>query len=118
MANTLFPNAIINDLQEFYMIAGRNETLVFNVYDSGSAAVNLAGTSIIWLLAPYGSTDSVLTKTCIKSGSPINRFSVILTNADTDELSGKYVHQYTITNSGSYVRPSQGIIFILPALTV
>ena len=113
----LFPNVVINDLQEFYIIAGDDRTLTFNVYDSGSAAVNLAGATVTWRMAYYGRSDAVLTKSGVLAGSPNNRFTVSLVPSDTNGLSGKFIHQYTIVaSSGSYFRPSQGIIYIKQAI--
>ncbi len=115
--NAIFPNIVVNDLTEFSFNAGSDQTLTFNVFDSGSNAFSLAGATVTWKLAPYGQSTSILTKTGVLSGSPTNQFSVYLDYSDTSDLSGKYAYQYTVVAvSGSYFNPSQGTMYINPRI--
>ena len=114
-----FPHTVINDLQEFQIIAGADRILTFNIYTSGSVAPDLAGASFTWKLSPYGQYSSVLTKTGTWSGSSLkNQFKVFLEPSDTNTLSGIYLQQYTLVSAGGYTYiPSQGIIRILQLIS-
>jgi hypothetical protein len=116
MAN--WPFESINNLTEFQMYAGRDEELIFDIYDSGSVAVSLSGATCTWKLAGLGQTTATLTKTATVSGSPTNRMVVNLVPSDTASLKGKYVHQpIVVAASGSTYRPAQGIINIVAAIS-
>jgi hypothetical protein len=107
-----------NDLPEFSMIAGSDQELIFNIYDSGSSMVNLNSATITWSLAYYGQSDAIVTKSGIYSGSPINQFIVNLIPSDTAGIDGKHIQQYTIVDfSGKTYKPSQGVIYIIPNIS-
>lgn len=113
-----FPNSSFNDLESFEIIGGADQELIFNIYSSGCAILNINPGNVTWYLAPYGSSTAVVTKTGIYSGSPVNQFIVKLTGADSASLSGKYVQSYQIIDSsGSILKPSQGTILVHPALS-
>jgi hypothetical protein len=115
MTNT-FPNTTINTLPEFTMIAGSDQDLFFNIYDSGSALVDLTGSTFTWLLAPYGQPTSVLTKTGTYSGSPVGQIKVALVSADTVSLANKYTQQYKLLDIGGKVFRAQGLVLLTPAV--
>ena len=113
-----FPYMTINNLTEFAFIAGSDQNLFFDVYTSGSVAVDLSGASVTWHLARYGTSTAIVSKSGTVSGSPINKFSVRVVSSDTSGLEGKFIQQYSITDvSGSVIRPAQGLIHILAALS-
>lgn len=111
---TTFPFTSPNNLTEISFIAGSNQELAFNVYDSGSVAVNLSGGTVTWRLSQYGPVSTALvSKSGLLSGSPTNQFKVLLLPADTATLGGKYIQQYTLVDSsGSTFIPSQGLVNI------
>jgi hypothetical protein len=110
---TSFPLTSPNDLPEISFIAGSNQELSFNVYDSGSVAVNLSGGTVTWRLSSYGQGTALVSKSGLLSGSPTNQFKVLLVAADTTSLYGKFIQQYSLVDtSGSSFRPSQGLINI------
>ena len=111
-----FPHVKPDDLCEFSFVGGTYETLVFNIIDSASAAVDLSSATCSWTMGEYGSGSAQIFKSGSISASPVNRFTVILNASDTIELEGKYIHQPIIEDlSGNQFRPSQGIINIWPA---
>ena len=112
----MFPNQIVYDLGEDSFIGGNERIYTFNIYDSGSSAVNLTNCSLGWRMSYFGQSGStILSKSGSFSGSPTNRFTVTLGLSDTQSLSGKFVQQPFFTDgSGNEFRPSQGIINIYP----
>lgn len=109
----------LNSLAETSFIAGTTFTLNFTAYqEDGVSALDLSGATIKWVLCPYGQIDyTALQKTGTITGT--NTFKVVLTNADTKNLSGKYIHQPVITSfAGSVYKPAQGVILILQGITV
>jgi len=108
-----------NDLDPISFIAGTYQELTFYIYDSasGSATKDLSAATCTWEMARYGSDDTVLTKTAVVSGSPINMMVVTLASSDTEALSGKFIHQNVITEGAIERRPSQGIITIFARIS-
>jgi len=111
---TTFPFTSPNNLPEITFIAGSNQELEFYVYTSGCAALDISGATITWGLAQFGNPTAILTKSGIISASPVNKFTVYLTHADTATLAAKkYIQQYEILDtSGSTANPSQGLVNI------
>jgi hypothetical protein len=106
----------LNSLGEIAFIAGTDITLSFTVYDNLGVPINLAGSSIEWMLCPWGQPDVNILE---KNGTIISTsvFTVALTSTDTIDLYGKYTHQPVITDSvGKIYRPAQGDILIEPAI--
>jgi hypothetical protein len=107
-----------NDLEDIAFIAGTEQELTFLIYDSGSSALNLSTSTCTWEMARYGSSDTLLTKTAVVSGSPVNQMVVTLDSSDTENLSGKFIQQPVIVDSSlSEFRPSQGNIQIFPRIS-
>jgi hypothetical protein len=109
----------IYDLPEIKFIAGTTQTLTFNVYDSGSAAVNLNASTATWTMAAYGQSEALITKSGSLVASPNNQVVFMLDPADTIDLNSgqKFLQQYTVTAfDGSVSKPSQGLITIFPAI--
>jgi hypothetical protein len=113
-----FPWNAVYDLAEFSFIAGAEQVLEFSMFDSGSVALSLNSCTLSWTLGRYGGSSVLLTKTPVYSGSPVNKMIVTLTSADTQAMSGKYVHQPIVTTVGGVeYRPSQGLINIIPRIS-
>ena len=112
---TTFDYLDLYNLGEFSFIAGSDQELVFNIYTSACALVDLSGATVSWSLVRYGNFDTLLlTKTGYLTGSPVNQFSVKIDDTDTTGSSGKFVQKYSITDaSGSIIRPGSGIINIV-----
>jgi len=111
-----FPYVKPDDLCEFSFVGGTYETLVFDIIDSASAAVDLSSATCTWTMGEYGSGSAQISKSGSISASPVNRFTVTLDASDTISFQGKYMHQPIIEDlSGNVFRPSQGIINIWPA---
>lgn len=114
--STTFVNSAF-DLEEFYMIGGSHQKLVFAVYDENGSPLSLNGATIAWKLSYFGTTQAVAT-VLPTSGSATNQFVVDLLGSQTLSYSGKFVQQYyIIDSSGSLFRPSQGLIHIYPAIS-
>lgn len=102
-------------LPEIIFIAGTKQILNFDIYTSGCIAVDLNSSTCTWKLSRYGQTSSVLTKSAVVSGSPINRMVVTLESSDTLSLDGKYIQQPKITDlAGDSYIPSEGYVTIKP----
>lgn len=106
-----------NDLDTISFIAGSQQILTFLIYDSDGIAKDLSALVCEWEMAKYGSDNSILNKTASISGSPINEMVVTLASSDTENLSGKYIHQPVIIEGAEEDRPSQGVIHILPRIS-
>jgi len=103
----------INSLEEISFIGGSTYTIIFDIYDENNLPVDSVLSSLTWKMFYYGQPNIVaLTKSGIYS--PLNRFTVTLTSADTQNLSGKFLHQAIITDySGAIYKPAQGTILIV-----
>jgi hypothetical protein len=110
----------INSLDGDVFIGGDTREYTFSVVDTVGAAVSLNGATITWKMCPYGyPTSSVVSKSLAGGGISIigdvvdGVFQVDLDSADTEDLSGKFAHQASITDSvGKKFTPNQGIITI------
>jgi hypothetical protein len=110
----------INQLEETVFIAGTKFTLYFVAYeDDGVNRKNLTGITPKWVLSPYGQTSyTALQKTSTVTSAAQGEFKVELVTTDTLTLSGKYIQQPVIGESPNQYRLAQGIVTILPAITV
>lgn len=100
------------DLDPTSFIAGTEQKLSFFIYTSASIAMDLNDKDCTWEMARFGSSDTILTKTAIVPGDPVNMMVVTLESSETASLSGKYIQQPVITSGSSQYRPSQGVIQI------
>lgn len=108
-------------LCEFFMIAGDSEVLEFSVFDTNGSPVDLTGSTITWVLAPYGQLDYNACEApgeildVISPGDIPNKFIVNLATHLTIDLEhGKYIQQPIITDvQGEQKRVAQGILTIL-----
>ena len=108
----------INSLENDEFVGGTDHYFDFSVVDTNGAAVNLNGATISWKMSHYGYPTSVVSKS-LGSGISITgdvtdgNFEVHLLPADTEDLSGKFSHQATITDgTGEKFIPAQGVITI------
>jgi hypothetical protein len=112
-----FPYTSIYDLPEIDFIAGTQQTLSFAIFDSSGSPMSLLGSTCTYVLAPYGQSSAVVTKTAT-AGSATNIMSVTLASGDTATLSGKFIQQPVITTIDSIeYRPSIGIVQIIPRIS-
>ncbi len=100
------------DLPEISFVAGSDQELVFNIYTSACALVDLSGATVTWKMTRFGNqSTALLTKTGSLTGSPVNQFIVKIDDGDTSGSYGKFLHMYSVADaSGSILRPSAGII--------
>lgn len=111
--------ADLNSLEKTFFIGGNTYILKFVAYqEDGSTLLDLGGATVKWGLCPYGNSDyTSLEKTGTITGT--NTFEVELSSADTQSLDGTYIQQPVITAlTGEVYRPAQGVIVILPAISV
>jgi hypothetical protein len=113
MPSTFNYDDLLN-LNEISFIAGSDQELVFNVYTSACALVNLSGATIEWKLYRYANPNvTMLSKAGSLTGSPVNQFNVKIDGIDTSGSQGKFIQIYSITDSSSsVVRPGFGIVNI------
>jgi hypothetical protein len=107
--------AQINSLEEISFIGGSYYTLEFVVYNQNGSPANLSGATCTWKMSPYGNPD-IITLSYNGTVTGTNTFEVYLLSADTLALSGKYVHQPLVVESGNSYRSQQGVINITPAI--
>ena len=113
MPNTSY--SIINSLEEISFIGGTNYILEFKVYDSAGGEYNLSGATCTWKMALFGSPEvSILSYSGTITGT--NIFEIEILSANTKFLSGKFIHQPIIVDSGKEYRSQQGIINITAAI--
>jgi len=103
-------------LPEDSMIAGTKKIMDFEYYtEEGGTTITLPYAKVVF--CPYGEySKTVLEKigTIIDS----NVFRIILTQADTNGLSGVYTFQPIVIDSSGYrCRPTEGNIVITPAIS-
>lgn len=115
MAN--FTQIISNNLQDIHMIAGDEQTFIYNVWDNQENSLDLTD-SIMWVVVyRYGQINNVvaeLSGSQIRSGSSYNQFSVTFSGSGIP--SGVYQQQVKILDShGRFHVPSQGKIIIYPS---
>ena len=106
----------LNTLDEISFIGGTYYILEFNVFDENGDPIDISSATPTWLLCYYGQPDYAVVA---KSGSitGTNTFEVIIDTADTENLSGKFLQQPTITDfDGTSYIPAQGVVTILPKI--
>ena len=115
----------LNNLDEFTFTAGTTYYLDFKVYNEEGIAVGITGAlSFSWKCAPYGQKDyTVISK--INSDFTVldDDYTVRLTlsPSDTQNLSGKYVHQITVSQTidatTTIFKPGQGTFTVSGNIT-
>ncbi len=110
MANNLTYSQIYS-LSDVTFPAGTTYKLKFTVKDQSGSGINITSASCSWRMSEYGSDYAILTK--VGNVVATDSFDIILNNADTIGLSGKFTHQpYVYFASGVGVIPAQGVIVI------
>ena len=106
-----------NTLSDIIMIAGDEQELIYNVYDSNGALLLLGASVCTVNIFPYGDpTYNVVTLSGVVAASPDGQFTATFESADSASLSGVYQQQVTIVDYlGKVHIPSQGKITIFPA---
>lgn len=116
MAETSFTNIVSNTLEEVRMIAGDEQTFVYNVYNEEWDQLSLLYSTCSVLIFKYGNPNYLfaeLSGSVVISGSVNNQFSVTFSGSG---LSGIYQQQVKIVDSrGTTHIPAQGKIVIFPS---
>lgn len=96
--------------QDFEMVAGESKTIIASVTDKDGLPYGLTGATIIWELQRdiAQSTGADLVKSTANGGIVIadslgGIFKINLDPADTETLSGHYIHEARITETGGKV---------------
>jgi hypothetical protein len=112
-----FQNVIINALPSITFIGGSYKELNFHVYSSASVALNLCTSEPYWTLSPYNQTDYVaLTKSGV---CYVDHFTIVLNDADTENLSGKYIQRPMLRGVLGYeYRLGQGEVNIIARIGI
>lgn len=109
---------VVNNLEEFSMIAGTSKLLEFSVYDNSGLPLNISTCTVKWVLAPFGQPSSNVAQVD-GTITGLNTFEIDIPNADTETLSGKYIHQPIIISfDNKETRLGQGIITIIPQIPI
>lgn len=100
-------------------IAGTDQTINYTILDTSGSPVDINGATIEFKLKQYGDfyTQSILTKTGSIVDAPTGKCKVILTESNTEALSGKFVQQLKITDFSGSIFKGQGIIVIHPGIS-
>lgn len=103
-------------LEDTSFIAGSYFILEFELWLEGGQILETGGSTMMWLLSPYGQPEiCLLEKRAASSGSGV--YTINLESSDTATLGGTYLQQVEITDvSGKKHRPAQGIIIIRKAI--
>jgi hypothetical protein len=92
--------------QNFEMWSGDHRNLIYTVSDATSASVDLAGASVMWVMADDSLSGSILRLTN-ESGSGVSvsaassQFTVSLSPAHTADLAGTYFYEAEIIDSNN-----------------
>jgi len=115
MTTPTFSCIVINGLEETSFIAGNKYTFNFDIYDNNEVSLNMDSSTFKWRMAYYNfPTIAILEKTGIYADTPNNRFTITLEKTDTENLSGKFIHQPAVIDiAGTEYKLTQGIITII-----
>ena len=106
-----------NYLPDAWLYAGSNKTWTYPCFqEDGSTPLNISNGSLTLVLCPYGEPEII---SLVKMGviASAYSFTVSFTEADTINLSGKYLQQPIVLDSdGNTFRPGQGTVLIFPAI--
>lgn len=95
------------NIEHVDLYAGEDRTLTLNARDSSNAAVSLASKTITFRVGrrpkwPY-IDSAVFTKTGTATVTASGTYTVPILPADTDGLSGEYVHQTTTEDASGNI---------------
>lgn len=105
-------------LQEIRFIGGSSQVFHFEVFGENGEKLELTGSTIKWIIFPFGQPDMVLyTKTNVGINeievTGKNTFAVKFLDSDSEGLRGKFVHRPIIRDLlGNQYIPSEGYIII------
>ena len=86
-------------LDEISFIGGTTYNLDFKVKNTSGSYIDLTGKTFTWKMSPYG--EKTVTSACKVGAILVDdtyTCRVILTSADTQSLSGKYIHQMSFVS--------------------
>lgn len=98
------------------IVQGEDRTITFTAKDSVQAVKDLTGATINWRVARNLGESNVLEKTGSIVSAASGTFSVALTDEDTDDLWGDYIHQGKVTISGVTTAVVQGRFRVTEAI--
>lgn len=115
--------AQVNQMEEFSMIGGTQQTLIFTFVNSAGTALDITTSSFAWRLSPLGypnnqiiNLTSSANPTLFSVTSP-NILTVTLSGSYTSSLRGKYVQQPVLIDYlGNEYIWQQGLITIIPKI--
>lgn len=108
----------VYNLADFSFIAGTEYTLSYTVYqDNGVVPLDISSGTAKLFISPLGQPEYVvLEKNGVISGTP-GVFTVTLSLADTQSLSGKYIQQPVIYDfAAKEYRLGQGQFTVIPRI--
>lgn len=116
MDNCEFSEYNIYNIPDISFVGGSQQEYIFHFYESDLVTpVSISWvTQIIFSATKFGEPNNVLMSvngTKINE-PPYNSIRIIILDADTLELYGKFVYQIVLSDSYSAVRPIQGLLNI------
>jgi hypothetical protein len=116
MADSSFTTLVANTLEEVRMIAGDEQTFVYNIYGDGWNPISLENATCSVVIFKYGDPSYIfanLSGSITLSGSVTNQFTATFSGSG---LSGLYQQQVRIVDGHGGVHiPCQGKIVIFPS---
>jgi hypothetical protein len=117
---TDFTTIYSNNLEQFTMIAGDRQTLIYDIFNSKGIPLSLVDTSCSVCIFKYGDPANVLDVCAgspVISGSNDNRFIAYFSASNISHASGVYQQQVRIQDYlGNIHIPAQGKIIIFPGV--
>jgi len=96
------------NVQHVDIVAGDDRTIIFTAKDHTQAVKDLTGGTLTWRVARCLSDSPEIDKTGTIVSAAAGTFSVALTDTDTEDLCGDYIHQGKVTISGVTTAVVQG----------
>jgi hypothetical protein len=89
--------------QDFTLYAGEDKQINFTITDENGVAIDLVGSTAVWVLARITSTPEILITKRSTVSTQIdytdNTYHIYLEDVDTDLLHGKYAHELRMVNA-------------------
>ncbi len=100
-------------LPEVSFVGGATQTLKYNLTDENGDAFDLSDCTVDFAIVDYSTRSGVVSGETSTSNSTV---TVTIAAEDTVGLSGKYIYQITIKDSGGeddeFQIPNQGLMYI------
>jgi hypothetical protein len=118
VTTTAYGSIIANNLEEIQMYAGDEADFSYNVYDSASALLPLAGATVGVNIFRYGDPSyvTVYLPGVISASPLVGNFTANFPSSSSINLTGVYTQQPTVIDyQGKKHIPGQGKIIIFPS---